>query len=508
MRILLFLFLILAPICDLKAQIPAPIMGGQAAASTGSTGTVVISRNASCGASSTCVVTLTGPIGAGDLVLVKTDTQDVPIRITGTDNGTSCNSLSVWQAAYFNGGSSVGGSYDTCAIIGAAAEATSITVSISAGSGGYLAATIIDVPVSGGTISLDAVNSLGFAVSPTSVGSTLALSGTNCFVVAGLGNGASSVTGTWAATDVSSYPEFAYIGALSSLGTYTWSGTNLVSKDAESFCFGPAPSVTSQITDGSGGTSGMAPTGAILNAATTGMLEQGPTGYGATWYESGTNNFTYTASALASTIHSPYRYLNGGATYPDSATLGLSMPTGDGNNCASDCLVFAFPGGGTSAPFVSTTVTVCVAFQTSLPSNTASTNMDFIVMGGGSGGSGSHYVTLRVLPTGSALTIGVEMQTGGTGTVGTISPNTWYYGCVQSNTGTGQFDVVALYSATGSLIGSYTGNAATTGLTKPTSLSIGNVGANNIPSGSTLFIDKINIGWSIGGTSYALPLIQ
>ena len=498
-------------------QILAPIMQSGKQGSFTFVNTSVATSATCSGTVNSCTVTMTHAISVGDALVIGCGVAN-----TSQNWITSISAGGTYiQPATQNVGSVTGSLLSGVTegyVWPATAVASGGTITINmVNTTGTLGATcfVRDYSVSGGTPVLLAFNSFGSnsTTSTTFLGPPLSFR-SKALVVASATPAASgnctAVDGTWGNLQASPGGNEGTCSAdqigVTSVTAPTWTGITSPRWAGTILALGfVAPSSSYyQLTDGGSNTNGSAVTAAGLNAATYGQASPGSSAsFSSRWAVTGSAITWATATAIP-IIFSPKTYFATGMTYPNTATVGFSMPS---NNTTSH-MVFSFPGatnlGLITAGLVNTTTSACYLFGTSLPQNTPSSVLDYASIGGGSGNTNSHFVTMRILPNGTHITVGVELQTSGTGTLGNIATNTNYVGCLQSNSG--GLDEVALYDTSLNLIGSFTSTTINSG-NVPLTFTIGDVGSSNISGGYIVYWDKISLCYQVAATC-ALNVIQ
>ena len=154
MKWLIPLFLSVCAFAQLGPELPDGIPF--AGAASGSFGTLVVSSNGSCASGTTCVVSLTSSIGAGDWVEVCGNVNNGAVFISGTNNGgTFVQDVGATTLDYTGGyGQSSCGH-----IVSANSQATNITIDYSATNGAGIV-MVWDQPYSGATPAVDGANGL------------------------------------------------------------------------------------------------------------------------------------------------------------------------------------------------------------------------------------------------------------------------------------------------------------------------------------------------------------
>jgi hypothetical protein len=478
--------------------------------------------SADCTDATTCTVDLTGSIGAGDLLLIAASTVYPDASNNGTDVDVSgISNCGTWQSghslqavAYAGVGSTqVGYVYPATATSGPC------VVTFTATSGGANV-VIYDYPVlAGATPVLDCVNSYynDAAVTSPFTGTGCVLSGNDAVLTVGRSaTGVTAVSSPW--TDAVFDTAEGGMGAASqvnvaSVTAPTWTASGATNSVGATIAVGvnTAPCVKWGYMDSSAGTNGAALVGGQSGTGTLSASSFGMPGAG-TWaarnweYIPRGSNLTYSTAAFKPLINSPVRFCTGGETYPNASTLGINVATSSTN---FEFVQLFFPGWDESplAAQVSTTSSACVPFYTTIPANSAAWGSDMIDIR--PAGSDLDFIDIAMFGNGTNLYMAYETPLLGAGHNPTdISPNTWYYACVQMNAGATHY--AAIYDSSGTQLGTTfsSGSKGTSPANVGTVLEYGELSGNVKPAdGYNMYFGTAAVCWANGGPTCPLKMI-
>jgi hypothetical protein len=412
-----------------------------------------------------------------------------------------------------SGGFSVG-TGDVGWIASTSSATATCTVTFTGTTGGARV-VIYDIPVSGGTATVDAINSnLASSFGATFSSPALTLTGTTDVVLsiafANANFGKTNITAATSCTNTNFDTTQTGMGAcleknVTNYTAPTWTPAShstpagaVVTNIA--FGFTPTPAFDYAITDMSGVTSGTVPTNTTMQASSFGFWSNGTiANFNPTWTISGTG-CTASTSAHHALLNSPPRLLYSGVTYADSGSVGISCSTTPGAN--NNVKITAPTGGSVSSsvPYTGTVTSSCVDFQMSNPSTTTSTFADLFTTSGSTG----YMNVLQGNPGGTQDQISTEVIPGGGSSTWNISPNTWYKLC-ESVTTTGNSQA-AVYTDSGTVVspGVFTSSGGASGGW------IGyyfGIGAGTPATGQTLWFDKAVVCSQDTTTTCPFPLI-
>ncbi len=478
--------------------------------------------SADCTDATTCTVTLTGSIGAGDLLLIAASTVYPDSSNNGTDvDVSSISNCGTWQSGYSLQAVAYAGVGSTQVgyVYPATATAGPCVVTFTATSGGANV-VIYDYPVLGGaTPVLDCVNSYynGVAVTSPFAGTGCVLSGNDAVLSVGRSaTGVTAVSSPW--TNAVFDTAESGMGAASqvnvtSVTAPTWTASGATNSVGATIAVGvnTTPCVKWGYMDSSAGTNGAALVGGPSGTGTLSASSFGMPGAG-TWaarnweYIPQGSNLTYSTAAFKPLINSPARFCTGGETYPNASTLGINIATSSTN---FEFVQLFFPGWDESplAAQVSTTSSACVPFYTTIPANSTAWGSDMIDIR--PAGSDLDFIDIAMFGNGTNLYMAYETPLLGAGHNPTdISPNTWYYACVQMNAGATHY--AAIYDSSGTQLGTTfsSGSKGTSPANVGTVLEYGELSGNVKPAdGYNMYFGTAAVCWANGGPTCPLKMI-
>jgi hypothetical protein len=324
--------------------------------------------HAACTTGTTCAVTLSGSVVTGDLLLMSVSMITAGSSVQGIDVGGT------WQSGYnLTGGST---RYMTVGYVyPATATAGPITVAYTATNGGT-AVDIYDYTVTGGTPSLDAVNSF-FENSGSSPfnGPAITLTGSKDVVLVGaMGDSTHPVTAVgapWGDTNFAASQTRAGSADqvnVTSVTVPSWTAASTAKHTgaAIAFGFGAKACTNAGMMDWSGGTAGNNAAVADLTTSTLGMPNMGNIGAANSPFWSVTHQISmaYSVDAHVPLLNPASRFCTGGATYSDSGGLGIDMPTVLGQ---TQYLIYTLAGSNNPSTYTPTSVAACGQILTTLP---------------------------------------------------------------------------------------------------------------------------------------------
>ena len=402
-------------------------------------GTLTQYNSGTCSSGTSCNVSGV-TLAAGDVVVITASVVDSGITISSV-TGQTCFRTNSWAFSSFNG------SMDQCVILSASAITNAtLTVNFNATNGGGLI-NVRRYAVSGGTPSLDAVNSMIQSGASSVTNVPLTLSGTNALAVESLGSGCNSssfVSAPWTDGTYLSGSGLTFCTAdqinASSVTTPTWTGSGMVGTSGVALSFSPKTSVQYALMDSSGGTSGVEPTTSTLANSLYGAALQGSANVNVSFTVTDTvgSQIAYagsTGDACSSAHHPLYgaapRFLYSGITYPNTSSLGLAFSWG--NTSQNATVGLNLPGAIQYYNLESPTVTMSADFCTTmLPTDSESGGEHTFTIAK----SASDGPNLAIVANGSSLYFECEAGAGGStclnglnsGVAATIpvSPGTWY----------------------------------------------------------------------------------
>ncbi len=464
--------------------------------SSGQTITLVNhSQSLSCASATTCVVNLSGPTTAGNL-LVITAWANNPVYVTGLNAGGAYSDGYVRNGAPFGDTRGfLSGGYVSSAL----ATAGPVTVTFSGATGGAQV-NIREYNATGGTLALDAVGD-NLRVNTTSnpyTGPTLELSGTNDVVVAwaGMNTSVASVAAPYGNADFSNTQTGSATADLLNTTSGTpavWTGSgspDSAAAAAMAFGFSPIPCTNTAMMDSSGGTDDAPVTVASLNTSTFGTAYNGNGVENWKW-ETNYNNGAFTWSSSAhKPLNTPMRFCVGGKTYQDTNNLGVQYNTSAG---AFQYLEMYFPTQDYPGAGVSNSASIGGWFSTSLPQN-SNVNADFFTMQGTQGG----FINLIIWGNGTNLILQCEQVGRRCGDGFPIESNKWYWLTLQYNAGGVHHG--AVYDESMNLVGNFD---APNSDSPPGMMFFGYSNTGTIPPNATMKFDKLKIRY-LGDSEYPL----
>jgi hypothetical protein len=243
-----------------------------------------------------------------------------------------------------------------------------------------------------------------------------------------------------------------------------------------------------------------------LSASTFGMPGAG-TWPARNWqYDIQGANLTFSKAAFTPPIHSPVRFCTGGETYPNTSTLGVNVAT---SSTDFEVVQLFFPGWDErpTAAQVSTTSSACVPFYTTTPADLPAWGSDMLAIR--PSGTDLDFIDVAIFGDGAKLFMAYETPLLGAGHDPTdISPNTWYYACVQMNAGATHY--AAIYDSSGNQVGTTfsSGSKGTSPANIGTLLEYGLVSGNvKPPDGYNLYFGTATVCWANGGATCPLKMI-
>jgi hypothetical protein len=455
------------------------------------------SESASCGNSTTCSVTLKGPVTQFNF-LVITAWAINPVHAVSISSGGTFVDGNVR-----NGTASARGFLSGGYVLSTTATAGPIVVTFSGATGGAQV-NIREYSVSSGSLAFDAAVDALYspAVNPFAT-PTLTLTGTNDLIVswAGASTNITSVASPYGNADIAN--DETGSGTADLLNTTsgvpaTWTAaTSATTTVAASMAFGvqPQPCNSTVVMDGSGGVAGSPLTIASLTASMQGTVGNGSTSDNWSWRLVNTSSALTWSTAAHHPLTTPIRFCSGGNNYVDLSNLGVQYNTSSGSGQYAH---FLFPGTWEKTlPFASNTATVGIWFYTSLPQN-ATVNADVLTLFG----SGSGYVNLILYGAGSNLVVECEVpNTTCTTTKPVIQSNTWYWLTLQYNYGGTHYG--AVYDSSMNLVGSF--NATDPSNTPPGRLTFGYVDTTAVSPNAVMQFDKLKFCYIGNCTFPVLP---
>ena len=481
-------------------------------------GAVVKSVSSGCTDATTCSVTLTSGIGAGDLVLFAVSTINpvapASVNVGGTYAPVLVDMPQTNTGRPYNSGG---------VIVSATATSGPVVMTFSATSGGA-EVFIYDYPVQNGTPSLDAIISYMQATaggSPYTVPNAMTLSGSDDVV---LQWGTISNGGTKALTSIASpYTDTSFgvdetgMGAadlvsVTSAPAPVWASTGgitQISTCGMAFGFGTSVCQNAAIQDFSSGTNNTVVTAALLNSGGYGVIGGGSgagAGAAAQFALDGTpgttsNSQFYTTLPISScpslglppTQNAPARFCASGQTYPNNSTLVLDYPTAAGNTNSGNSVAckLLLPNNDTNTMGVGPRVIATEWFATDMPQHYSSGGwnvngfMDAFAIHA-TQGTGSDYINWQISDNnGSSLQVCLESyttnQTEQAEYCVTLAPCTWYQLALDFHDGAGNnVNHAEVLDINGNVLGSYTETTLSTSSYNPSVLNFGGMHSNSI----------------------------
>jgi hypothetical protein len=482
---------------------------GPGRAATGATPTITLSHHwiASCADATTCAVTATGGVAAGNLLVIQAMTANA-VYISSISAGGAAVDANI--RAGVSSRRFLSGAY----VLSASAVASGATITVTfSGTTGTTGArvSIRDFAYSGGSMALDAVGDISSnsGVSSPVSGVPLTLSGTSDAVIqwafANNGSGTANITAVsapWADTDFSANAGFADQVGITSFAAPTWTAATptLYSAAAMAFGFGVTPCTHNALVDFRGGTDGASVTAADLTASLLGgTANSNPIiAAGQTAYFTATNAGTtlkYSTAAHHSLYGSALRFCNGGASYTDSNNLGLVYDTTSAGTTVRN-VTWTFPYVNAPGQGVASKATAQMWFYTTM-SGSDTANMDIFGIFGNTGANGINFANVILNAGGGSMTIRFE---GSVDANITISSSTWYRIEVQYEMG--GTHRLRVYNEAGSQVGSEMTVAGSTDK-YPKNVYFGDLISNAKTTGRVLYFDKIKVCY-IGPCSYPM----
>jgi len=300
---------------------------------------------------------------------------------------------------------------------------------------------------------------------------------------------------------------------VTSITAPTWTAPGATNSIGATIALGvnTAPCVKWGLMDSSGGTDGAALVGGQSGVGNLSTSTFGMPGAG-TWdernweYTPQGTTLTFSSAAYKPLINSPVRFCTGGEVYPNKSTLGVNIGT---SSTDFEFIHLFFPGRDESplAAQVSTTSSACVPFYTTIPANAPAWGSDLLNIR--PAGSTIDFIDMAMFGDGTKLYMAYESPLLGAGhQPTTISPNTWYYGCVQMNAGATHY--AAIYDANGNQLGTTfsTGSLGTSPANVGAVLEYGMLSGNvDPPDGYSIYFGTLAVCWANGGPPCPLKMI-
>ena len=472
---------------------------------------VQLASSSGCGSTTTCSVTAS--LGAGHILFIGASTNTPGIKISSINVGGTyvpgwlTNGIDYASTAYLDGGYV----YPTTSTAGP------IVVTFSGSTGGAHV-DIAEVSFSGGTPSLDALNSyLNTSASNSVSGVGLNLTGSTDVVFQW------AVTNTQLTAITSPYSTHAVFpndetgqGAAISLNTTsgtapTWTsaaGTETSVTGAVAFGISASPCDPSFLVDFSGGTNGATPTAANLLSSTFGIAApgNGSQGISPTWVLiNDPYQMTYSTTAHHP-LTGPMRFCYGGNTYAESNDLGMQETTdGTSDEYALEIQVPQYAFDGLDAAGLGT---AGVWMMTDIPQTDTGGWIDTFNIWAP---AGSNYVNAS-LETQNPTGLSMHLECCGAATESDAFPiptNAWFWVTMQRDASSGGLSKMMVYDANLNPLGDPAiGSTALTGSGYYNQyIAIGRAGGYGSPTaGNHVYFDKLKICIGQNCTFPLLPL--